>query len=226
MPLVQTHSGVISPPPQNNSAYTRIYICMYICIYAVELLSGPSLGVLEVIIWSKFVFYETPIAKEKHYKNSGFSTFVGKNCARTFLEVIIWSKWVFFKTHQLGPDNNFQLGPDNNFQNRHFFVFFALKNVLKYLFLQCFFENQEKLAKKMPPPPKNDNFFTFCKTQVDKKNLLLHTHFLKKIVFFLNLHLSKRSTDLEQKQNLKSDKKNKDKEREFERKKKRGNQHK
>ena len=31
-----------------------IYIYIYI---AVELLSGPSLGVLEAIIWSKFVFF-------------------------------------------------------------------------------------------------------------------------------------------------------------------------
>ena len=30
---------------------------IYIYIYVVELLSGPSLGVLNVIIWSKFVFF-------------------------------------------------------------------------------------------------------------------------------------------------------------------------
>ena len=52
---------------------------IYIYIYAVKLLSGPSLGVfgsyylvqvgfLEVIIWSKFVFLA--------YKNSGFKRFV------------------------------------------------------------------------------------------------------------------------------------------------------
>ena len=34
-----------------KSVYTYIYI------YAVKLLSGPSLGFLEVIIWSKFVFF-------------------------------------------------------------------------------------------------------------------------------------------------------------------------
>ena len=32
-------------------------VCIYIYIYAVELLSGPSLALLEVIIWSKFVFF-------------------------------------------------------------------------------------------------------------------------------------------------------------------------
>ena len=59
---------------QTNNSYIR-----YIYIYAVKLLSGPSLGVfgsyylvqvgfLEVIIWSKFVFLA--------YKNSGFKKFV------------------------------------------------------------------------------------------------------------------------------------------------------
>ena len=51
-------------------------------MYVVELLSGPSLALLEVIIWSKFVFSKTPIAK-KHYKNRGFGPFfLEKNCAQ------------------------------------------------------------------------------------------------------------------------------------------------
>ena len=60
-------------PDNNTTAYIYIYI------YAVRLLSGPSLGVfgsyylvqvgfLEVIIWSKFVFLA--------YKNSGFKRLV------------------------------------------------------------------------------------------------------------------------------------------------------
>ena len=32
------------------------YLYIYIYIYVVELLSGPSLALLKVIIWSKFVF--------------------------------------------------------------------------------------------------------------------------------------------------------------------------
>ena len=59
--------------------YIYIHTSIYIYIYAVKLLSGPSLGVfgsyylvqvgfLEVIIWSKFVFLA--------YKNSGFKRFV------------------------------------------------------------------------------------------------------------------------------------------------------
>ena len=54
---------------------TYIYIC------AVELLSGPSLGVLNVIIWSKFVFYKTPIVK-RHYKIGVSALFFEKEIAR------------------------------------------------------------------------------------------------------------------------------------------------
>ena len=89
----------------------------YIYIYAVKLLSGPSLGVLEVIMWSKFAFSKTLIAP-KHYKNRDFSTFLENMQEK--LEVIIWFKLAFLKRTQLGPDNNFQLGPDNNFQKSHF----------------------------------------------------------------------------------------------------------
>ena len=71
---------------------------IYIYIYAVKLSSGPSLALLEVIIWSKFVFSKTPIAK-KHYKNRGFSPFfLEKKLRAKILEVIIWSKLAFFKT--------------------------------------------------------------------------------------------------------------------------------
>ena len=59
-------------PDDNFTAH--MYTHIYIYVWAVELLSGPSLGVLNVIIWSKFVFYKTPIVK-KHYKNRGFSPF-------------------------------------------------------------------------------------------------------------------------------------------------------
>ena len=34
--------------------YMHVCICVYIC--AVELLSGPSLACLNIIIWAKFVF--------------------------------------------------------------------------------------------------------------------------------------------------------------------------
>ena len=101
-------------------------IYIYIYISAVRLLSGPSLALLEVIIWSKFVFSKTPIAK-KHYKNRGFSLFcLEKNCAQKFWKLLSGPSWRFLRCSQLGPDNNFQLGPDNNFQKCHFFSNFLL----------------------------------------------------------------------------------------------------
>ena len=61
--------------------YVCMYVCMYIHIYAVVLLSGPSLGVLNVTIWSKFVFIKHQLSKQ-HYKNRGFSPFFEKQIAR------------------------------------------------------------------------------------------------------------------------------------------------
>ena len=55
--------------------------CPALYIYAVELLSGPSLGFLKVIIWSKFVFYKTPIVK-KHYKIGVSALFFEQKIAR------------------------------------------------------------------------------------------------------------------------------------------------
>ena len=52
----------------DRSIYSSSYLSLYIYIYAVKLLSGPSLGFLEVIIWSKFVFFA--------YTNSGLKRFV------------------------------------------------------------------------------------------------------------------------------------------------------
>ena len=45
--------------------YMHVCICMYIC--AVELLSGPSLACLNVIIWAKFVFFNSVC--QKRYKH-------------------------------------------------------------------------------------------------------------------------------------------------------------
>ena len=89
---------------------------------AVKLLSGPSLGVLDVIIWSKFVFFLKHRWPKNTIKIVVSAPFFGKmNCARIILEVIIWSKLAFLRRTQLGPDTNFQLGPDNNFQKCHYF---------------------------------------------------------------------------------------------------------
>ena len=53
--------------PNGEVSGMHIYIYIYIYIYVVKLLSGPSLGFLNVIIWSKLGFFN----------------------------VIIWSKFVF-----------------------------------------------------------------------------------------------------------------------------------
>ena len=47
------------------------YIYIYMNIYAVKLLTGPSLGVFKVINWSKSKLLTGP-RSFSHYKNSGF----------------------------------------------------------------------------------------------------------------------------------------------------------
>ena len=167
-------------------------------IYAVELLSGPSLALLEVIIWSKFVFSKTPIAK-KHYKNRSFSPFFlkTKNCAQKFWKLLSGPSWRFLRRSQLGPDNNFQ--------KCHFFVIFCFEKCAKMPICIVFFEKQPKNAQKNAK--KNDNFSHFAKHRFIKKNRYVATPlFLKKCVF-LNLHSLKPNTDVEQKTKLKIRKK-------------------
>ena len=110
--------------------------CIYtIYIYAVVLLSGPSLAFWGVIIWAKFVFYKTLFVK-KHYK-IGVSAlcFLKKNCARKFEVLLSGPSWSFLRCSQLGPNNNTYLAQIITPQNAFFFQFFAFKNMLKYLFL-------------------------------------------------------------------------------------------
>ena len=87
---------VILSVTQLLHALSFVWGNIYIYIYAVRLLSGPSLGVfgsyylvqvgfLEVIIWSKFVFLA--------YKNSGFKRFVlhtQLSFCVFFLSPILW----------------------------------------------------------------------------------------------------------------------------------------
>ena len=52
-----------------------------------------------------------------------------------------------------------------------FLQFLAFKNVLKDLFLKCFFEHKPKFAKKNGQ--KKTITLTFCKTQAHKKKTVL-----------------------------------------------------
>ena len=80
-----------------------LYLSQSLYIYAVVLLSGPSLAFWGVIIWAKFVFYKTLFVK-KHYKNRGFSTFFLKKKLRAQIwGVIIWAKLVIFKMQSTWP---------------------------------------------------------------------------------------------------------------------------
>ena len=111
----------------------------------------------EVIIWSEFggfgsyylvqvCFSKTPIAKNT-IEIVVSAHFLETLCAKKNWKLLSGPSWRFLRRTQLGPDNNFQLGSDNNFQKCHFLIF-CFGNVLKYLFLQCFWK-QEK-SQKMP----------------------------------------------------------------------------
>ena len=132
----------------------------YIYIYAVRLLSGPSLGVfgsyylvqvgfLEVIIWSKFVFLA--------YKNSGFKrlvlhtqlsfcVFFCPQFSVNFLKIAFFKKRVqklgfpIFSVLSLDFQNSLFLGLLKHYKNRGFSEFL------------CFVLLKEKKTGK-----KNDN---------------------------------------------------------------------
>ena len=149
---------VAAIPPISHSAFSAnfpnrvwwpLVLCLsqasqcdnHVCIYTVELLSGPSLALLEIIIWSKFVFF----LKHRLPKNTikiGVSAFFvfGKIARKNFGSYYLVQVGVFLRRTQLGPDNNFQLGPDNNFQKCHFFVSFCFEKCAKMPIFIVFFE--------------------------------------------------------------------------------------
>ena len=141
-----------------------------------ELLSGPSLGVLEVIIWSKFVFFlKTPFAKKNTIKKRFQHIFWKNNCAQK-MEVIIWSKLALLRRTQLGPDNNFQ--------KCHLFCIFCFGKCAEITIFIVFFEKQPK-DDQNNAPPKNDNFSHFAKHRfITKKTLCCNPLFFEKLVFF------------------------------------------
>ena len=141
------------------SARERGVLYIYIYIYAVGVVVWAKFGLSGVIIWSKFGFF---------CQNTGFSTSFEK-CAQNIQVLLSGPSWPFLRSTKLGPDNNTYL--DQIITPQYVFVcaFFA-KNVLKYLFLQCFLNINQNLAKNGQT---KRNLFTFCKTHVIQKNILL-----------------------------------------------------
>ena len=138
-----------------------------------RLLSGPSLALLEVIIWSKFVFFLKHRLPKNTIKTGVSALLFGKNCAQKYWKLLSGPSWRFLRRSQLGPDNNFQLGPDNNFQKCHCFVIVCFEKCAKMPIFIVFFEKQPKNAKKLPK--KNDNFSHFAKHRFIKKNRYVAT---------------------------------------------------
>ena len=83
----------------HNAIYT--YVHMYICIYAVELLTGPSSGVFKVISWAKLKLLTGP-RSFSHYKIGVLGDllllsyhcvfFAGAQLSGNFLKIALFSK--------------------------------------------------------------------------------------------------------------------------------------
>ena len=76
---------------------------IYIYIYAVVLLSGPSLAFWGVIIWAKFAFYKTLFVKNTIKIGVSALFFWKKNWRAQIWGVIIWAKLVIFKMQSTWP---------------------------------------------------------------------------------------------------------------------------
>ena len=130
--------SVAKPAFVMGNVITEVLIHIYIAKY-VDICCG-------VIIWAKFgllrcyylgqvCFLQNTVC-QKHYKNRGLSTFfLQKKCARKFEVLLSGPSWSFLRCNQLGPNNNTYLAQIITPQNAFFFVFFAFKKLLKYLFL-------------------------------------------------------------------------------------------
>ena len=93
-----------------------------IYIYAVELLSGPSLANLIVTNWAKLVKKKHCLSK-KHYK-IGVSADFSKKGTRTNLNVTNWAKLAFFLDTNLVQLVTSNLAQLVTFKNGIFFAFF------------------------------------------------------------------------------------------------------
>ena len=99
------------------------------------------------------------------------------------MEVVIWSKLAFLRRANLDQIITSNLDQIITSKNVLFFVFVALKNLLTYLFLQCFWKSRNNWQKNAPKQT-----ITFHTLQ---KKTFCCTPFVKKLCF-LNLHLSKK----------------------------------
>ena len=108
-------------------------------IYVVELVSGPSLAFLIVIIWSKFVFLNAVC--QKHYKKSSF--------ARKTVNSYYLVQVGLFLDPQRGPDNSPYLDQIVIIKNGHLFAF-VFFYVLKCLFYCVLYNINQNLPKKGP----------------------------------------------------------------------------
>ena len=155
----------------------------------------------EVIIWAKFghfqsyylgqvCFLKTLFAKNT-IKIGVSALFFEKKCAHKFPKLSSGPSWPFLCCNKLGPDNNINLAQIITLENGHYFLFFAFENVLKYLFLQCFLNINQNLAKKRAK--KNDNFSHFSKHRLLKNPFCCNSPFDQKLVF-LNLCFLKPKT--------------------------------
>ena len=125
-------------------------ICVYIYMCAVELLSGPSLGFLEVIIWSKFVFFLKHWLPKNTIQIGVSAQFFGnKNSHKNNWELLSGPSLRFFlNAPNLDQITTLNLDQIITSKNVFLFVFFCLHRLIKKRYVAaplltqnwCFFE--------------------------------------------------------------------------------------
>ena len=118
-----------------NATRRHIYI-IYIYIYMLWCYYLGQVWPFEVLLSGPSLFFRKHCLSKNTIK-IGVSAlfFAKKNCARKFEVLLSGPSWSFLRCSQLGPNNNTYLAQIITPQNAFFFVFFAFKNLLKYLFL-------------------------------------------------------------------------------------------
>ena len=160
--------------------YMYIYVCVCMCIYrcvcicvclslslhVVELLSGPSLASLRVILWAKFVVYFLYVLVEKRYK-MGFQHVLEKSCTQKSENCYLGQVGHFCCT-KLGPDNNPYLAQTITLK-MVCFVPFLLSKCVEIPKFTVFFEYQHNVCPKLS---KRTTTFHIFETKVYKITML------------------------------------------------------